>query len=94
MSRIFLVVVCFISVLFAAPVVSHGVDADAPLIAKDPRVVDAIAAWSAWVEYQLAINSVPGTSVGVVHDQELLYAQGFGLANPATGKAAAPAPRR
>ena len=90
MFRISLVVVCSISVLLGAPVVSHGQDADAPLIAKDPRVVDAIAAWSAWVEYQLAINNVPGASVGVVHDQELLYVEGFGLANPATGKAAGP----
>lgn len=90
MSRISLVVVCCISVLLAAPVVSHGQDSDAPLIAKDSRVVDAIAAWSAWVEYQLAVNNVPGASVGVVHDQELLYVEGFGLANPATGKAAGP----
>ena len=90
MFRISLVVVCCISVLLATPVVSHGKEADAPLIAKDSRIVDAIAAWSAWVEYQLAINNVPGTSVGVVHDQELLYAEGFGFANPATGKAAGP----
>ncbi len=56
--------------------------------ANDPRVVDAVSAWLAWVEYQLAVNNVPGASVAVVHDQEILYAGGIGLANPETGRKA------
>jgi len=52
--------------------------------------MDAVNAWAVWVEYQLAINNVPGASVGVVHDQELLLALGFGLANPTTGRPATP----
>ena len=59
-------------------------------LARDPRVVDAVAAWKEWVEYQAAINEVPGVSVGVVHDQELLYSDAFGLANPETGARARP----
>ena len=59
-------------------------------VARDPRVVDAIAAWKEWVEYQAAINEVPGMSVGVVHDQELLDSDAFGLANPETGALARP----
>lgn len=59
-------------------------------LARDPRVVDAIAAWKEWVEYQAAINEVPGMSVGVVHDQELLDSDAFGLANPETGASARP----
>jgi CubicO group peptidase (beta-lactamase class C family) len=59
-------------------------------LADDPRVTDAIAAWKEWVEYQAAIDGVPGVSVGVVHDQELLATDAFGLANPATGAPARP----
>jgi len=57
-------------------------------LAEDPRVTDAIHAWEEWVEYQTAINRVPGVSVGVVHDQELISANAFGLADPATGRVA------
>jgi CubicO group peptidase (beta-lactamase class C family) len=58
--------------------------------ADDPRVIDAIDAWSEWVEYQLAINNVPGASVGVIYDQELLFAKGYGYANPIKRLQAAP----
>jgi CubicO group peptidase (beta-lactamase class C family) len=61
-----------------------------PALADDPRVADAIAAWEEWVEYQAAISDVPGVSVAVVHDQELLATGAFGLANPETGAPARP----
>lgn len=53
-----------------------------PELADDPRVADAVRAWEEWVEYQAAINRIPGVSVGIVHDQELIAANAFGLANP------------
>jgi CubicO group peptidase (beta-lactamase class C family) len=70
-----------------------------PVLAGDPKtaavslsdnqgVEDAVAAWEAWIEYQLAIERIPAASVGIVHDQELLSARGFGFANPGTGSAA------
>ena len=49
--------------------------------ALQPRADDAIAAWSEWVEYQAAINGVPGVSLGAVHGQDTLLATGIGLAN-------------
>jgi CubicO group peptidase (beta-lactamase class C family) len=42
------------------------------------------------VEYQLAVQRVPGASTGVVHDQEVLSMRGYGLANPDTQTAATP----
>ena len=36
---------------------------------------------SAWIEAQMAYNGQPGISIGVVYDQELLWARGFGYAN-------------
>jgi CubicO group peptidase (beta-lactamase class C family) len=62
-----------------------AVSAAPPRLADDPRVSDAIQLWAEWVEYQAAINRVPGVSLGIVHDQELLATRAFGLANPATG---------
>lgn len=64
-------------------------EAGAPVkVAEDPGVQDAVAAWLAWVEYQLAVNGVPGATVAIVHDQELIAAKGIGAANPQTGMAA------
>lgn len=67
------------------------VSADEPRpVADDPRVADAVAAFSAWAGHHLGVTGVPGASVALVHDQELLYAAGFGLADPETGRRAAP----
>ena len=74
----------------AIPLIAHSEKPPARSLGDDPRVADAVAAWEAWVEYQLAISRVPAASIGVVHDQELLTAGGFGLANPDTGAEATP----
>lgn len=49
----------------------------------DPRVADAVALWSEWLEYQAATGRVPAVSFGIVHDQELIAGGAFGDANPA-----------
>src|SRR5215208_2700212 len=36
---------------------------------------------SAWIEGQMAYRGLPGVSFAVVHDQELVWARGFGWAN-------------
>ena len=62
-----------------------SVSADDPIVlAADPRVADAVHAWEEWIEYQTAINRVPGVSIAVVHDQELISTDAFGLADPAS----------
>ena len=78
-------------VLFAtvAPVLAAETEPASRPLRDDPGVADAVAAWETWIEYQLAINRIPAASVGIVHDQELLTARGFGLANPATAEPAA-----
>jgi hypothetical protein len=63
--------------LQASPTPAIGAE-ETPTMADDPRVSDAITAWAEWVEYQIGINAVPGVSVAVVHDQELLFIDGFG----------------
>ena len=48
---------------------------------QDPDVQGAIRLFSAWLEGQIAYRGLPGVVVGVVSDQELVWAQGFGFAN-------------
>jgi len=86
MSR--LLVIFFAIVCCATSVFGSDAGDAAHRLADDPRVNDAIAAWDAWIEYQLAIQRIPAASVGIVHDQELLFARGIGLANPDTGEPA------
>ena len=65
-------------------------DEPAPRIADHPRVADAVAAWSVWAEYQAALDGVPGMSVAIVHDQEVVHLDAFGFADPETGREATP----
>jgi CubicO group peptidase (beta-lactamase class C family) len=60
-----------------------GIAQDAPReLADHPRVSDAVRVWEEWVEYQATMDAVPGVSLGIVHDQELIAASAFGFANP------------
>lgn len=50
-------------------------------ILAQPAVNSAIDLLSAWIEAQMAYKGQPGLSIGIVYDQELVWARGFGLAN-------------
>ena len=56
-------------------------------ISDDPDVQGQIRLFSAWLESQIAYRGLPGVAVGVVYDEELIWSQGFGLANIATNQA-------
>ncbi len=47
-------------------------------ISQHPAVQDAARLFEAWAEAQLRFRGQPSISVGVVHDQTLIYAKGFG----------------
>ena len=55
--------------------------ARADSLADDPRVASAIQVLEIWLEAQVAYEGIPGVSIGVVHDQELIWSQGFGYAD-------------
>jgi CubicO group peptidase (beta-lactamase class C family) len=57
------------------------VTAGPPALAGHPDVRAGLDLLAAWIEAQLASAGVPGLSVGVVHDQELVWARGFGWAS-------------
>ena len=46
-----------------------------------PKVRFKIDAFAAWIEAQLAYRELPGVSVGLVYDQELVWHRGFGFAD-------------
>jgi CubicO group peptidase (beta-lactamase class C family) len=55
--------------------------ASADELANDARVNDAIHLLDQWLEARQAYEQIPGFSVSVVYDQELLWAKGYGKAN-------------
>ncbi len=67
-------------VLAAALVAPHAVNAQST-IATDPDVMGAERLFSAWMEGQIAYRGLPGISVGVVYDQQLVWASGYGFAD-------------
>ncbi|HEY6065050.1 MAG TPA: serine hydrolase [Thermoanaerobaculia bacterium] len=50
-------------------------------VAADPRVVQALELARTWLEAQRAYDRIPGVSAEIVHDQEVLWSGGFGLAD-------------
>jgi CubicO group peptidase (beta-lactamase class C family) len=58
--------------------------------ADDPGVRSAIGLLSAWIESQIAYSRLPGLSIGIVHDQTLVWAAGFGQAGLDPARPATP----
>ncbi|MGE0362953.1 MAG: serine hydrolase domain-containing protein [Vicinamibacterales bacterium] len=52
-------------------------------VARDPDVQGAQRLFTAWLEGQMLYRHLPGVAVGVVADQDLVWAQGFGFADTA-----------
>ncbi len=50
-------------------------------IVKDPRVKAALEAAKIWLEAQRAYDRIPGVSGAIVHDQQVLWSGGYGLAD-------------
>src|SRR5262245_23458777 len=53
-------------------------------VARDPDVLGAERLFSAWLEGQMLERGLPGVAVGVVADQDLVWATGFGFADTAS----------
>jgi D-alanyl-D-alanine carboxypeptidase len=57
-------------------------------LAADPEVRSALGLLSAWVESQMAYSGLPGLSIAIVHDQQTVWAAGFGRASLDPARAA------
>ncbi len=55
---------------------------------KTPSRAEAVAFARAWLDGQRSYDEIPGMSAAIVHDQELLWSGGTGMADPATKRAA------
>ncbi len=77
LSRLIIVVTLSVTLLAPRAVVAQS------NIAADPDVLGAERLFSAWMEGQIAYRGLPGIAVGVVHDQQLVWATGFGFADVA-----------
>lgn len=68
-----------LALLFGTP----STPANEASVANDPQVRDALAKLDLWLEGQRYRLDLPGFSVGVVHDQQLLWSKGYGYADMA-----------
>jgi D-alanyl-D-alanine carboxypeptidase len=68
-------------VVFA--VAASFVSAGGGPLAQKPEVAAAIQVFDAWVEWTVRNREQPGVSIGIVHDQELIWSKGYGFADVA-----------
>ena len=59
-------------------------------LASDPSVASNLRLLEASITGKMAHSGLPGLSIGIVYDQELVWARGFGYADVAGKKAATP----
>ena len=69
-------ILCLLTVVLFLP----GLARDQSL-ADDPRLASALKLIEVWVDAQMAYEDIPGMSMGVVHDQDLVWSRGFGYAD-------------
>ncbi len=50
-------------------------------LARDPGVAAALTVLDAWIAATLAQREQPGLAIGIVHDQDLIWAKGYGFAD-------------
>jgi len=79
-----LTALCVISCLATPCFAQESVDTD------HPRVREAIHLMEVWVDAERAYKEIPGIAMGFVYDQQLVWSQGFGYADPEQQTATTP----
>ena len=74
--------------LVRAPLPGYGQDLAAP----PQKYQAAITALEGWIGREVESKRLPSVAIALVDDQEVVWAHGFGQADPATGAQPAPAP--
>ena len=69
------------AVTWGAPSPSNAPPVSPEALARDPRVVQSLRLLEAWTDTESVDKRLPGVSMAVVHDQQLLWSRGFGYAH-------------
>ena len=59
-------------------------------LAENPEVASGLRLLEMWIEAQMAYREQPGLSIGIVYDQDLVWAKGYGYADVAKSLPATP----
>ncbi len=70
----------FVALAFSLAIVTPCF-AQSPSIADHPRVQEALHLLELWVDAKQAYDDIPGMSMAVVYDQDIIWSKGFGLAS-------------
>jgi CubicO group peptidase (beta-lactamase class C family) len=89
-SRVSLHLVVLVLLLVVSSAFFTTTESRAQELAEHSRVAEALHLMDLWIDAQVAYEQIPGASVAVVHDQELVWSKGYGLANREEGLPATP----
>jgi D-alanyl-D-alanine carboxypeptidase len=89
--RIRLFVVAVAAILVGTPPCLAQPAADRHALARKPEVAAALKVLDSWIEATVRQREQPGLSVGIVYDQDLIWAKGYGHADLERRIAATPA---
>ena len=78
---------CVLALIIAATCASP---ARAQVSPAHPRISQALELARVWLEAGRAYDQIPGVSEAIVHDQQVLWIGGFGYADAAAKRPAAP----
>src|SRR5256886_4823939 len=79
LNRLGLAVVAILT--WTGPSAAQTAAADRSPLARKPEVAAALTVLDSWIAATVAQREQPGLSIGVVCDQELIWAQGYGYAD-------------
>lgn len=80
---------CTLTLLLVAPLMARAQSGPGALT-DDPRVATVFELIELWVDAQVDYEDIPGVSMGVVYDQDLIWSKGFGYAHVDSEVPAAP----
>jgi len=79
LNRLGLAVVTILT--WASPSAAQTAAADRSPLARKPEVAAALTVLDSWIAATVAQREQPGLSIGVVYDQDLIWAKGYGYAD-------------
>jgi len=68
-------------VFIASALIASSAPAQGRPISENTEIATNLKLMERWIEAQRVYRDLPGLSVALVHDQDLIYAHGFGFAN-------------